>query len=239
MSTKIRSVVVCAAILASPGAWAGATGNVGMVSDYMFRGVTQTAGPAVQGGIDYGFDSGVYVGTWVSNLNFGGSGAGTEQDVYVGFAKDVGPVKLDVGALYYWYPEEDEAGLELSTLEFYLAATMGPVTLKYSLGSETNFFIGDGAAESAAYLQGIFAWPINDTLGFTAGLGLYSGDEIERYLAGIGSSDDTYMDYSIGLTKTLDGGLTASFQYIATDIDVGGVGDDPKFVIGLKKGFDL
>lgn len=231
--------MVCAAVLASPGVWAGATGNVGAVSDYMFRGITQTAGPAVQGGIDYAHDSGIYVGTWVSNLNFGGGGAGTEQDVYVGFAKEFGPVGLDVGALYYWYPEEDEAGADLSTLEFYIGATLGPVTLKYFTSSETNFFIGDGAAEGASYLVGSTALPISESLEFTASVGLYSGDEIERFLLGAGSTDDSYVDYSIGLAKSLEGDMSVSFQYIATDIDIAGVGDDPKFVVGFKKGFDL
>ena len=47
------------------------TANVGVVSDYVFRGLTQTNGkPAIQGGVDYAHSSGVYVGTWLSNVSW-------------------------------------------------------------------------------------------------------------------------------------------------------------------------
>lgn len=45
--------------------------NVALVSDYVFRGLTQTNGkPAIQGGIDYSNDSGFYLGTWMSNISW-------------------------------------------------------------------------------------------------------------------------------------------------------------------------
>ncbi len=47
------------------------TGNVGIFSQYIFRGLTQTNGyPALQGGFDYGHESGFYVGTWGSNISW-------------------------------------------------------------------------------------------------------------------------------------------------------------------------
>ena len=112
--------------LASTSAVAGLSGNVGVVSEYMFRGVGQSGGAAVQGGLDYGFDSGLYVGTWVSNLSFAG---GTEQDLYVGYSTELGDIGLDVSALYYWYTEEDESSEEYSTLEFAVGLSFGPVSV--------------------------------------------------------------------------------------------------------------
>ena len=47
------------------------TGNVGLVTDYKFRGLSQTyKGPALQGGFDYSHASGFYLGTWASNVGW-------------------------------------------------------------------------------------------------------------------------------------------------------------------------
>lgn len=234
--------LACAAVVASPAATAGVTGNVGAVSEYMFRGVAQTGGAAVQGGIDYASDIGLYAGTWGSNVGFAG---GTEVDLYGGYTKSFGAVGLDVGAIYYWYSEEDEAIVKAHTLEVYAGGSLGPVTLKYYYADEAHFFGASdpvtGEVEETHYLTALLALPLSETLSLTGNLGYYFGDGIENFLTALGatSPEDKYIDYSIGLAKTLDNGLSASFQYIATDIDATGVDDEPKFVIGLKKSFDL
>lgn len=225
--------VVGVASLASPAAFAGATGNVGAFSEYMFRGVAQSSGAAVQGGLDYGHDSGLYVGTWASNISFGG---GTELDVYGGFATKLGEMGLDLGVIYYWYTEEDETEEEYGTLEFKLGLSLGPVGVAYYYSDEANFFLGTGDADEAGYLNGTLALPISDTLNFTANLGYYHGDEIEAFLAG---EEDYYIDYHIGLAKTLEGGFGMTFQIIDTDIERDGIDDEPKVVVGLKKTFEL
>lgn len=230
-----RSLLGAALLVGAPSAFAGATGNVGAVSEYMFRGIGQSGGAAVQGGLDYAHDSGFYVGTWASNIGFAGAGSGTEMDLYGGYSGKIGPVGFDIGGLYYWYPEEDEVDGEFSTFEVYAGLSFGPVTVKYYYADEANFFIGDDDAEEAGYLLGALALPINDTLTFTANVGWYSGDEIERFTG----DEDSYVDYSIGLAKTFDEGWTMSLQFVDTDIEVGGVDDDPKVVIGLKKAFEL
>lgn len=231
----VAGSLIGAGLLASPAAFAGLTGNVGAFSEYMFRGVGQSGGAAVQGGLDYGHDSGLYLGTWASNIGFGG---GTEMDIYGGFTTKIGELGLDIGGIYYWYTEEDEVDAELNTAEFYVGASFGPVAVKYYYADEANFFIGDGEAEEAGYLLGTLALPITDSLTFTASIGFYDGDEIERVLV----TEDSYMDYSIGLAKTLDDGFTATFQFMGTDIDEDtaiGVDDEPKVVVGLKKVFEI
>ena len=99
------------------------TGNVGLFSQYIFRGLTQTnRDPALQGGFDYGHSSGFYAGTWGSNISwlrenvtaapggvvtpFGtyGEGGSLELDFYGGYKTTFGDFGLDVGTLYYWYP---------------------------------------------------------------------------------------------------------------------------------------
>lgn len=84
------------------------TGNVAVVSDYRFRGISQTyKAPALQGGFDYAHDSGFYLGTWLSSVsgNLYPNGASLEADVYGGFKwEPVAGLGLDVGVLKYLYP---------------------------------------------------------------------------------------------------------------------------------------
>ena len=88
--------------------------NVGYFSDYIYRGGSQTAdGAAIQGGFDMSHESGFYIGTWASNVDFGNS-ANIEIDFYGGVGGDLpNGVSWDVGALYYWYPgvkDSDDSG---------------------------------------------------------------------------------------------------------------------------------
>lgn len=229
----VKGAALAAMMAAAPSAFAGASGNVYASSEYMFRGIAQTGGAAVSGGLDYGWDSGLYVGTWASNIGFGG---GTEQDFYVGFGGEAGDLAYDLGLTYYWYPEEDEAGAELSTVELYASLGFGPAALSVAYGDEVNFFIGDGDAEDALYINLSASFPMTDKLALDLAIGQYSGDEIERFL---GAGEDSYIDFNIGVSTELEGGYSASFAYIFTDIDVGGVDDDPKFVVSIGKDFDL
>ena len=86
------------------------TGNMTIVSDYRFRGISQTyLGPAIQGGIDYAHSSGFYIGNWnssVSSLVYTG-GSGIEMDFYGGYKKSFGDIGMDVGFIYYYYPKAE------------------------------------------------------------------------------------------------------------------------------------
>ncbi len=100
------------------------TGNVSLTSDYKFRGISQSdESPAIQGGLDYAHDSGFYVGTWASSVDFDTNGAGydgsLELDVYAGFGNTIGDSDFgyDVGVMYYAYPGDD--GAEGDYFEFY------------------------------------------------------------------------------------------------------------------------
>ena len=88
--------------------------NVGVVSDYRFRGLTQTNyKPALQGGIDFSHKSGFYLGTWASNVSwvkeFNGANNGTtELDLYGGFKGEItSGLGFDVGLISYLYPGND------------------------------------------------------------------------------------------------------------------------------------
>lgn len=84
------------------------SGSVGLVSDYRFRGVSQSDEEmAIQGGISVTHESGLYVGTWASNLSGWGTfgGANMELDIYGGYKTELSDgVSLDVGLTWYMYP---------------------------------------------------------------------------------------------------------------------------------------
>ena len=95
------------------------TANVGLFSNYIFRGISQTGGkPALQGGFDYAHASGFYAGTWASNVSwledFGVySRSSLEWDFYGGYKSSFGDSDFfyDVGTLYYYYPGSKNPGL--------------------------------------------------------------------------------------------------------------------------------
>lgn len=247
-----RSLVGAAVLGAaafSGSAFAGVTGNVGVVSEYLFRGIEQSGGAAVQGGIDFATDAGVYLGTWASNTGGAASSGGTELDLYGGYAFKAGPVGLDFGAIYYLYNEdqEDLGGDEgYDYFEVYAKASISWFAAQVYYSPD---YLGD-ATETAAdaagkdtdflYVNLMANIPLSDsvTLGLQAGQSSGEGTEV--------AWGDEYVDYSVSLAKTLDGGVTASLGLYNTTLKEGegfgtlpGDDDGVKVVVGLKKVFDF
>ncbi|NOT14248.1 MAG: hypothetical protein HOP21_01475 [Methylotenera sp.] len=107
-----------AAAPAEPASPHSVTFNLGLYSQYMFRGVALSDGPALQGGIDYAHSSGFYAGTWWSNIdkNFTGHGDGfsggnkLETDWYAGYAKTFeNGLGINVMGNYYYYPDRENS----------------------------------------------------------------------------------------------------------------------------------
>ena len=91
--------------------------NVGVVSDYRFRGITQTNyKPALQAGVDFAHKSGFYLGAWGSNVSWvkefnGASKGDLEIDIYGGFKGEIAKgFGFDVGLISYQYPGNDSGG---------------------------------------------------------------------------------------------------------------------------------
>ena len=197
------------------------TANVGLYSQYVFRGLTQTnEDPAIQGGFDYSHTSGFYLGTWASNISWlkenattptgvSGtyrSGGSLEWDFYGGFKGTVGDFGYDVGLLYYYYPGDVLPGFnEADTLEAYIAGSWKWFTIKYS-HSITDETFGVGDSSGTSYLDFSASFPLGDTgltLGAHYGIQDYSGrDPINS--PGV-SNDDLYSydDYKVSLTYDL------------------------------------
>ena len=118
--------------LASVSSYAGVSANVSFTTDYIWRGMTQSDGPAVQGGFDYEADSGFYAGFWGSNVNFN-NGNGQELDYYAGYGFSLGDVGVDIGYITYDYPDSDP---DLKFEEIYLGFSFGDLGLTYASGQD-------------------------------------------------------------------------------------------------------
>ena len=176
------------------------TGNLSFVSDYQFRGISQTEeDPAIQGGFDYAHSSGFYLGTWASNVAFAHS---LELDVYGGYSGSAGDLGYNVGVLAYIYPGLSDA----NTTEVYGGVTYKGFGLKASY-STTDYF-GVTNSDGTIYWDASYGYTFENGLG----LGLHYG-----YTSGEGAQDD-YKDWKIGATYPV-GKFTWGLAYTDTDID--------------------
>jgi uncharacterized protein (TIGR02001 family) len=198
------------------------TANVGIFSDYIFRGLTQTnSNPAVQGGFDYVNSNGFYAGTWLSNISwltdFGGyKSAPLEWDFYGGYSGSFGNSDFgyNVGLLQYYYPGTvTPGGVKADTLEGYGQISWKWLSAKYSysLGNKT-FGVSD--SRGTGYLDISANYPLTDKLTLMA----HYGDQ--KYKGDInGASNDTnfsYQDYKLGLSYALPKNYTVGAYYTTT-----------------------
>ena len=187
------------------------TGNMSIVSDYRFRGISQTFGlPAIQGGIDYAHPSGIYIGNWnssVSGVSYTDS-AGIEMDFYGGWKTTFGDIGFDVGLLQYYYPgAKTGAGEKYDTLEGYIGASWKWLTVKYSHAFSDFFGLVD--SDGSGYLDLGFTMEVAPKLNLVAHFGMQM---IKNYDA------LEYNDWKLGVTYDLNGWVLGA-AYVDTDAD--------------------
>lgn len=188
--------------------------NAGVVSDYRYRGISQSRlNPAVQGGFDYNDKSGFYVGAWGSTIKWikdaGASSGSVELDLYGGYKGTAGAVSYDVGYLRYQYVGNKYAtvsGVNANTDELYGAVTVGAYTAKYS-HAFSNLF-GNPDSKNSYYLDLSATYDLGNGYSLVPHLG---------YQKIANTPDGTYTDYALTLSKDLGKGLSATGAVIGTD----------------------
>ena len=197
--------------------------NAGVVTDYRYRGISQSRkDPALQGGVDYADKSGFYVGAWGSTIKWitdaGAKDGNVEIDLYGGYKGAVGDVAYDVGFLRYQY-QGNTYGIkngtfpgyvDANTNEIYGAATVGVVTAKYSYATSNLF--GNKDSKGSYYFDLSAALDLGDGYSLTPHLGYQS---IVKW------SDGNYTDFALTLGKDLGNGLSASAALIGTNAKTG------------------
>ena len=225
---------------AAPASDFTASYNVGLFSQYIFRGLTQTNNkPALQGGFDVNHKSGLYIGGWASNVSWlrdnaneavgpvYQSGGSLEIDLYGGFKTDVKGVGIDIGALQYYYPGALNKAVydKANTTELYGALSYGWLQAKVSsVVSKDAWAFGkkynagtNGDDERGTYYAELNAnIPLADT-GITALIHV-GRQEFNQAKSLPTNPEASYTDWKLGLTKGFDGGLNIGAFYTDTNI---------------------
>lgn len=208
--------------------------NVGAVGNYVWRGLTQTDnGPALQGGLDYSHASGLYAGTWASNVNFGEDSPSFELDLYLGYTGALlEDLEYDLNVLYYAYPDgEDSDFAEAAGNLTYKWFTLGLAYTFYGQNEDGLYDQGDW------YFQGDFEYaelPYDLILGLHLGYTDFKNGRIDD----LPNAD--YWDYGASLGKELGEFGTVSVNYAQNNGDPDsdmGFDNDPMFWLGWLKEF--
>jgi uncharacterized protein (TIGR02001 family) len=210
-------------------AHAETTFNVGVATDYVFRGIDQTTsfseGQAF-GGVDFGSGP-FYAGAWVSNtgnhsLQF------FEYDLYAGWKPTLGPVALDLGFIYYGYTDTDDTvgfdESESSNYELKVAGSIpvGGATLGAAVYWTPNFGGDNDTLDDNAgvyyEINGAYTFSNSATLS-----GAFGAVEVDDYAI------DSYTTWNVGVTYPITEQVSIDARYIGTDDDAtlgfGGNGD--------------
>ncbi len=195
--------------------------NVGLTTNYKFRGQDQKSTsarwvkPALQGGVDYAFgESGFYVGNWNSTVDWL-PGNKVEMDFYGGYKFKAADVDWDVGVLTYVYPGNTLG----NTTELYGAGTYGPVTVKYSHTVSKDYFGWAGTkfdssskGRGTGYLNVAFAQEVapNTTLKLSVGYTRFASDIKDMGVP-------NYFDYSVGGSYDFGDGLSLSAAWVGAN----------------------
>lgn len=237
-----------------------ATGNIGVVSKYVLRGITgkcdpyqagntciaqENQGAALQGGLDYSHDSGFYAGYWASSLDYSDSaGTGTENDLYAGFAGgDSNAFNYKVGLIQYYYTDVDDSNLT----EALGMVGYGPISF------QAQYLLNDGAWGNA----GDVYWTLNGAqeigsgfkLGASLGYFTYNDDEhwtdATKTTCEVGrlcgtKSDGDFRHFNVSLSHPIaNTGATMSLTYILAGKDRFKNDYKDTLVLGVNYGFDL
>jgi uncharacterized protein (TIGR02001 family) len=180
--------------------------NIALTSNYKFRGQDQDLveaknkdfKPALQGGFDYAFSNGFYLGNWNSSVNWL-SGNSLEVDVYGGYKGELSPgLSYDVGVVAYMYPGNSDG----KTTEVYLGMGYGPFSAKYSQAVSKDYF---DYGSKASYFNVAYATELTAGLTFKAAVGMTNFKE---------SSEVDFSDYSVGLSYDLGSGYSLGGAYV-------------------------
>lgn len=205
---------------------AGVSGNIGVVSQYIFRGLPQSDGAAAaQAGLDYEGESGFYVGLWASEVtNSLDAGGELEYDVYGGWSGEISGIGLTAGVTLYRYTEED---WDKSYDELNLGASFGDFSIGVDVGNHTP--AGGGDDHSYSIFSASYA------LGGAYGLVGLANDFL--------GEDTSYTWVELGYGTEIAEGTEIGFSLINTmgeDAGLGKDGDnDLMMVVGFTKSFDI
>ena len=227
---KLSKIAIAVGALVVSGTVAAEfSANIGATSNYVWRGVTQTDdSAAVSGGLDYAHESGFYLGTWASNVDFDDDST-AEVDFYGGFANtlDMG-LGYDVGAIFYYYPGAND---DLNFTEVYASLSYSWV-LDFSAGVNYTVQKEDGDADTNdIYFFGNASYEIAPTWTVGGTVGHYNFDDSD-------AADYTHYQLDIGKSVGDFGDFTLSVSVADPDSGPDSIDGDALVFVSWAKTFD-
>ena len=206
--------------------------NVALTTDYVWRGYSQTdEEAAIQGGFDITHESGVYLGTWGSNVDFGeeeaADRASMELDYYLGYANELpSGGTYDIGYIYYSYPGAgDNLNYDFDEFTLKLGYALNNTELSFGYAYAREFFAD---VDSAHHFELSASHDLGNGFGLEGHIGRQTFSDNE--LAG-----DDYTHYGLSLSHAWMG-VEVALAYSGTDVDDVDVADD-RLVLTVSKTF--
>ncbi len=208
--------VLCAAVV--PAVMAeGLSANIGLTSDYFFRGVDQGVGATGSAGVDYDIGNGVAIGVWAADVT-----DGIEYDLYGAYSGEYQGFSYSVGFTGYYYTGDtfDDTYQEIN-----LGVGYGPISLAYAKGTHDNLA---GGSDDYSFLS--ITGEYNNLY---ATYGTW-GDDFEG----------SYFEFGVGTTIAEGTDLSAALIFgdedLSNQVDSNGEpASDTSLVVTVTKSFDL
>ena len=236
--TLLVAAVALSALFAGSAAMAGDFAyNIGVQSDYVWRGVSQNNDQAaLQGGIDYKHGL-FYAGTWLSNVDFAGANgthANTEWDLYAGIDPTVGDWSFNFGAYYYTYP--NTSNVTFGELQADVSHSWGKGTIGINTFTPINTL-------ERPYVEIAASYPLTDKLSISGALGDCGGDASNSNSSNASHCNGVtagYTTWNAGLTYALTSVISLDVRYSENSMsarEVNGSLAAPKVYATLKASF--
>jgi uncharacterized protein (TIGR02001 family) len=191
--------------------------NIGVSNEYIFRGISNSAGkPQFFGGADLSYGQ-FYAGVWTSNVEFGDAGLGgtatdQEVDLYGGFKPVVGPVTFDFGLIYYGYINDYKDYADYWEGKAAGSMAVGPGTVGLALYYSPEFPLYPDGGGKAVYGEINGSFPV----GKASVSGALGYQDLDKNKAG-GGVLNGYTTWNIGVTYPLTSKVSVDGRYWDTD----------------------
>ena len=219
----MKKTLICSAVASTLFAGAAfaelsADGSVGATSDYRFRGISQTdENAALQGEINLNHSSGIHAGVWGSSIDFDeNSDEGNfklEVDYTAGFTFAISDVDVDLGYVYYTYPNS-ESDVDADFGEIYGNASYKG--FEVGVNWSDDYFLESG--KSTYVYTGVSHEFGIVTVGANVGYTFFDEKDVFE------NGTDQYMDYTVSASVDVLKNVNLGVSYVGTDLDKSDLG---------------
>lgn len=241
----ITSLLTQTAIAKTEKATQHLSGNIGVVSQYVYRGGVENDEPALQGGLEYAFNNGISVGYWGSTLDYDmtddSKDHGSENDLYIAYDHEINQdlsYRLQATSYIYHnggtvYADNNE---KRKTTGF---DVLGALTYK-DLTMSMTVMLADAAFANAGdlYLSAAYSHtlPYEFMLNTSIGTSVYNSSRDDALMET--KKDFAFNEARLGISKEIaKTGLKISVDYVMGGENRIGDDFDNNTVVGLNYAF--